>query len=120
MNQITIVIPDERPISWNTLYGGKHWSWRSKEKNRVRLLVRAYLDVDTSPYNVPVDIEVTAFFKNRPLDSDNICAKLYIDALKGFLLAEDDRRYVRRVTTLAAVDKDNPRVVIHIQPHKGV
>jgi Holliday junction resolvase RusA-like endonuclease len=69
-------------------------------------------------YDEPVDIEVVVFFKNRPMDSDNICDKFYIDALKHHLIAEDDRRFVRRVTVESRVDKENPRTVMTITPHK--
>lgn len=118
MTVTTIVLPDERPVSWNTLYSGRHWSWRSKEKTRVKELVREHLPKGATPYDVPVDIEVTVYFDKRPLDSDNICDKFYIDAIKHALIHEDDRRFVRRVITESCVDKKNPRTVITIYPHK--
>lgn len=114
----TIVLPGERCVSWNTMYAGRHWSWRSKEKERVKSLVQAHLPVGASPYKQPVDIEVVVFFKNRPIDSDNICDKFYIDAVKSRLIFEDDNRYVKRVTTWSRIDKDNPRLVIVVKPHE--
>ena len=65
-------------------------------------------------FDTLVDIRITAYFKNRPLDSSNICGKLYEDGLKGIIIEDDDIRYVREFTTVSAVDKENPRVVITI------
>lgn len=110
----TIVLPGERPQSWNTYYSGAHWSKRQAEVNRVRQVVRAALTGNETPYQQPVEIDIVAYFKNRPLDPDNIAAKLYIDALKGWLLQDDTPQCVSSVTTTSMVDKANPRLVIVI------
>lgn len=118
MSRIThVVIPDERPQSWNKTYAGQHWAKRKAEVERVRLALRAALDPDQCVvYTEPVDIEIIVCFNARPLDADNIPAKLYIDALKGWLLEDDDRRCVRSVKTVALVDPARPRVEIEIVP----
>lgn len=114
---LAIVIDGERPKSWNKAYSGQHWTQRKAEADRVHQLVRAYFDPDEAqPFTVPVDIDLYVFFANRPLDADNIPAKLYIDALKGLLLVDDDRRFVRSVRTVTDVDKRHPRVTIMVTP----
>lgn len=110
----TIVLPGERPTSWNKYYSGAHWSERRDEVNRVRQVVRAALTGNEEPYPFAVKIEITAYYDNHPLDCDNLAAKLYIDALKGWLLRDDTPQCVRSVTTASFVDKANPRVEIVI------
>jgi hypothetical protein len=39
-----IILNDEQPISWNSLYAGKHWTHRKREADRVHMLVRAAID----------------------------------------------------------------------------
>lgn len=119
----TLTIPDERPKSWNDFYGGKHWSVRKREAQRVHALVRSMLSPSDRPYDFPVAIRFTAYFKGRRQDSCNMMAKLYTDGLlatgdyeDGFrsLLWDDDMRYVVSTTCVPRADKDNPRVVIEI------
>lgn len=114
---VTITLPGERPQSWNKAYAGQFWAKRKAEVERIRMAVRAEIDPETCEvFAGPVDITVTVFFASRPLDADNIPAKLYVDALKGWLLADDDTRHVRSVRTVTALDAANPRVVIEIEP----
>ncbi len=113
---VRIVIPQHRGPSWNDFYSGGHWSKRKAAKDEAQQLVRAYLDPNVDMFNVPVDIFVTVYFSSRPQDSDNICDKLFIDALKGRIIPEDDKRFVRWAATQAAEDKSNPRVEIEVIP----
>jgi Holliday junction resolvase RusA-like endonuclease len=115
-DEVLVVLEGERCVSWNTYYAGAHWSARTRETNRVKMTVRAHLTGNETPFDCPVNIIVTAYFKDHPQDPDNIAAKLYLDALKGWLLYDDDRRYVTSVTTMSKVDKDNPRVEILVTP----
>jgi hypothetical protein len=108
-----IVIPGERPKSWNNFYAGMHWNTRREEANRVHSLVRAYLDPDL-PLMGRVDIEVVVYFANWPMDACNICAKVYIDGLIGWYIEDDALDYVRSVKTIPRIDKDHPRVEIYL------
>lgn len=110
----TIVLPGERPASWNWYYGGTHWTKRKAEVDRVHQIVRSALTGNEIPYHQPVDIEVIAYFDVRPLDASNITGKLYEDALKGWLIVDDSPRYVRSMKTVSLIDKTNPRVEIVI------
>lgn len=95
----------ERPPTWNKFYAGKHWTVRSKMKDRIR---RAVTEAVAEQYgeNIPqfrgkpVDVTVRAYYKHHPADSDNIADKLYIDALVEIgIIVDDDPRYVRLTTT---------------------
>ncbi len=114
---IILVLPDERPLSWNLFYSGLHWGERQREKDRVRLIVRAAIDPDrVTLFTHPVAIRVDAYFSGRPQDASNICAKLYEDALIGWLIKDDSPQYVASMTTASHKDKDYPRVVITLTP----
>lgn len=117
-----IVMPNERPVSWNKIYESRHWIFRKNLASNVhrkvirRLEEMGYRPLDkTKMFTKPVEIDVTAYFKNRPLDADNIGAKLYIDALKFICIMDDGPKYVRAVTTRSRVDSQNPRVEIEIK-----
>lgn len=76
-----IVMPNERPVSWNKIYESRHWIFRKNLASSVhrkvirRLEEMGYRPLDkTKMFTKPVEIDVTAYFKNRPLDADNIGA----------------------------------------------
>ena len=125
-----IVLEGERPWSWNKMYAGVHWTKRKEEADRVHGLLMWKLQqtanlsggamlykMDSSPllFKGRVDISVVAYFKNRPLDPDNITSKFYIDGLVGEVIEDDTREFVRKVTTQSEVDKENPRVEIIVE-----
>ena len=107
-----IIINNERPKSWNEYYAGKHWSIRATEAERVHQLIQ-YMS-KKGIFVGQVDIVMTVYFKNRPLDADNIASKFYIDGLKGRVIEDDNPKYVRSVKTVSLVDKENPRVEIEL------
>lgn len=112
-----LVLPDERPVSWNKFYAGQHWQARRKYVEGVRWAVMAALSGNgrVETFDEPVHITITAYFKGRQLDPDNITSKLYIDALvQEGVLHNDTPRYVAAVTTRSRKDSAKPRVVIDI------
>jgi len=119
-----IVLNGERPISWNKMYSGMHWTKRKEEADRVHQLVwlavkgenwfPGWKDTVESGCAGRVDIHITAYFKNRPQDPDNIASKLYIDGLVGHVIEDDTREFVRKVTVQSEIDKENPRVEIEV------
>lgn len=111
----SIILGGERPISWNKFYSGGHWSERAAEAERVHLLMRSAINPNIAAHVVPVHIHVIAYFDKRPLDADNIAAKLYIDGLKSWLIRDDTPECVRSVTTSSRIDKSFPRVEIHLE-----
>lgn len=101
-----IVLLGERPISWNNFYSGRHWSYRRILAEDIHQKVAFTLKAKFGRKPIPkidykVKIKVTAFYKKTHIDSDNIPAKIYIDGLKGFLIPDDDPRFVGSVTTLS-------------------
>jgi Holliday junction resolvase RusA-like endonuclease len=117
MRTVTLTLPNEQPISWNKMYAGLHWSKRQTEARRVHLEVRVALDPDEALFDKPVAITVWAYFKNKrvQLDCSNIAAKLYEDGLIGWLIEDDSPQYVRSMTTISLIDRENPRVEIEIK-----
>lgn len=112
-----LVLPGERPVSWNKFYAGMHWSERRAIVEGARWAVKAALSQNghIPPFEEPVHIIITSYFKGRMLDVDNITSKIYIDALvhEG-VLHDDTPRYVDSVTTRSRKDNEQPRVVIDI------
>lgn len=104
MTTTVLEIPNHRCLSWNMYYAGKvsHWQ-RTRTKNEIKLLVRAALTGNEELYDGPVHIRVTAVYANKAnlIDSDNLIDKLYIDALKGLLIRDDNAKWVWDVTTRA-------------------
>lgn len=113
-NIISIVLEGERPISWNKYWSGMHWSKRSAEKDRVKMLVRECLDPDTPMFSQPVEVRVRAFFKGNAQDCSNVCIKPYEDAIIGWLIKDDSPQYVTAVRVESRKDNERPRVEIDI------
>ena len=81
----------------NSIYSGKPYHQRSKDKNFWTDMVRATLYRQKVPKKIferPVSI---SFWWNTNLDLDNegYMRKLIIDALKGWLIFDDRLKYVR-------------------------
>ena len=117
MRQITLTLEGEQPMGLNRLLARVHWSIRDEEVARVKLAVRAALDPNWLMFDKPVTITVTVYFKNKgvQLDASNIPAKLYEDGLIEWLIVDDSPQYVRSMTTVSLIDRQNPRVEIEIR-----
>ena len=79
----------------NALYAGKHWAQRKKDADYWHYLVRSELrsqGVKPRQYKHPV---VVTFYWNDRLDIDNhsYMSKMIVDALKGVLIADDDKQH---------------------------
>ena len=95
-----IVLDEHTPVSWNRM-ATLHFRKYQLLRNEVALLVAAATDPETPMYKGPVDIRVVAY-NRKPLDVDNVAAKLYVDALrKRGVLCDDDPRYVRSLTVVS-------------------
>jgi hypothetical protein len=113
---ITLTLEGEQPMGLNKLLCRLHWTARDEEVARAILAVRVALDPDEPIFDTPVVITVRTYFKNRSvqLDCSNIPAKLYEDGLIGWLIEDDNPKYVRSMTTVSLLDRENPRVEIEI------
>lgn len=83
----------------NAYYAGKHWSARKRDAEFWHLMVRRCMDrqgVRRTPFHVPV---IVTFRWNDRLDIDNhsIMGKMILDAMKGRVIEEDNRRWVKGV-----------------------
>ena len=115
MSRVVIHLPGERAPSWNVLYSGKHWARRKELKDAAYTVVsNALQHMTTTLYTVPVHITITACYKGALVDADNICAKLYVDALKGVVLQDDNPACVASVTTVSKRGKQ-PSVTIELR-----
>lgn len=89
-----------RRFGLNAYYAGKHWAQRRKDAEEWHWTVRQQIrssGIAVKAFDGPVAI---TFRWNDQLDIDNhaMMGKFIVDALKGVLLADDDRRYFVRVT----------------------
>lgn len=84
----------------NAYYSGKHWAARKKDAEELHALTLASMKKAKIRRNLldrPVSI---TFYWDDGMDIDNhaAIAKAVVDAMKGYILADDSRRYYRRVT----------------------
>lgn len=83
----------------NSVYSGEHWGARKRQAAQVHMLVRAAIRKQCSGAQIfgePVTIRIRY---NSRLDIDNhgYVSKLIIDGMKGILIKDDDRRYVKEL-----------------------
>ena len=83
----------------NAYYAGKHWAVRKKDAEYWHLLTRSAMnkqEVRLRPFEKPVEI---SFLWNDRLDIDNhaVMGKMIVDGMKGRLINDDNRRWVKCV-----------------------
>lgn len=83
----------------NSYYAGKHWSVRKRDAEYWHWLVRAAMNeqnVRRAPFKKPV---IVIFRWNDRLDIDNhaVMGKMIVDAMKGRVIEDDNRRWVKGV-----------------------
>ena len=83
----------------NAYYSGKPWQLRRQDAEFWHLLTRSALnrqEARRTPFEKPVEI---SFLWNDRLDIDNhaIMGKMIVDALKGRLINDDSRRWLKGV-----------------------
>lgn len=83
----------------NAYYAGKHWSRRQRDAEYWHRLVQSHMnnqDVRHIPFKRPV---VVIFHWNDRLDIDNhaVMGKMIVDAMKGRVIEDDSRRWVKGV-----------------------
>lgn len=82
----------------NAYYAGKHWSVRAKDAEYWHNMVRACMErqgVRKVPFERAVELR---FLFNDRLDCSNhaIMVKMIEDALKGRVIVDDSRKWVKR------------------------
>ena len=86
-------------FSDNAYYAGKHWAQRKKDADYWHDMVRACMDrqgLRKRPFDRPVVVHI---FWNDKLDIDNhsIMGKMIVDAMKGRLIQNDSRKWLKGV-----------------------
>ena len=89
-----------KQYSLNAIYLGKHWSKRREDAEYWHYLTIAQINQQipkAKMYEKPV--RVTMYW-NDTLDIDNhaYMGKMIVDALKGRLIQDDSKKYVKSVT----------------------
>ena len=84
----------------NKIYAGVHWSKRKRQAEEIHALVRSELArqrIRKRIFEKPVRLK---FYYNSRLDISNhgYITKMLEDALKGYFIADDSRKYVRGIT----------------------
>lgn len=84
----------------NAIYAGKHWAKRKKDSEFWHYLVTVELKrqgVERKLFKSPVKI---TFYWHDNLDIDNhaYMGKMIADALKGYLIQDDNKKHYTQVT----------------------
>lgn len=84
----------------NSYYAGKHWAQRKKDAedlHTLAVLCMKKAHIRRQMVRSPVEV---CFYWNDGLDVDNHAAlgKAFVDAMKGYLLPDDNRQWFHRVT----------------------
>lgn len=93
-------------ISWNRRFGlnayyaGKSWPERKRDAEELHMIARAAMHragIKPGVISSPAQVR---FFWADGLDIDNhaVLGKAIVDAMKGYLLADDGPKYVRKVS----------------------
>ncbi len=104
----TIPYPPTREgmTDWNRRYGlnaywsGKHYKARNQDAREIHQLTQLCMRREGIRRNIldyPVEVQ---FYWDDRLDADNHAAlgKMILDAMKGYILPDDNRRWVRKVS----------------------
>lgn len=85
-------------FSLNAYYAGKHWSARKRDADDLHRITKIYMK--RARGNIP-DGPIEVIFRwDDGLDIDNHAAigKAVVDAMKGSVIPNDNRKWFRRVT----------------------
>ena len=89
-----------RRFGLNAYYSGKHWAQRKKDADELHALTLTAMrraKIRKKLVSGPVAI---CFWWDDGLDVDNHAAlgKAFVDAMKGYILPDDNRRWYQAVT----------------------
>lgn len=89
-----------RRFGLNAYYSGKYWAQRKKDAEELHMIARAAMHragIKDEILDYPVEIR---FWWDDCLDVDNHSAmgKAFVDAMKGRILHDDNRQWVKKVS----------------------
>lgn len=99
MIKFTIPIKVNKQYSLNQLYESKHWSNRKKKADEIHELVYYSMMQQNIPpvlYKKPVIVQLS-FNSNLDCDNHGYLTKLIVDGMKGYLLTDDSKKYVKEI-----------------------
>jgi hypothetical protein len=97
--RFTIPLKVNAEYGLNKVYAGVHWSKRKAQAEEIHELVYySMMQQNVPPVLYKKPVSITIYWDTR-LDLDNTAymRKLVIDGLKGYLIKDDDKRYVREL-----------------------
>ena len=79
----------------NAIYSGKHWTQRKKDSEYWHLITRAAMQRAKIPHKELIHPAAVTIYWNDNLDIDNhaYMGKMIVDAMKGWILHDDSRKY---------------------------
>lgn len=83
----------------NAYYSGKHWSQRKKDAEELHMICRAAMHrAGIKKQILKNPVELTFLFDDN-LDCSNhaVLVKAIEDAMKGWIIEDDSRRYVKSI-----------------------
>ena len=106
--------------SLNKFYSNKNPYWRSRIVKKIHndvqwILISKGIRQESYPFGKNrVDITAICCFKdNKRRDVDNYFPKLIVDALKGFIIIDDNDRYISSCTVrIKSNSKENKTVIV--------
>jgi len=83
----------------NSIYSGKHWTQRKKDSEYWHLITRAAMQRARIPHKELTNPADVTIYWNDNLDIDNhaYMGKMIVDAMKGWILHDDSRKYFTSV-----------------------
>ena len=116
---LTMTIPQMRATSINR-WSRMHWAERKRHRSDVFMLIRSSLPWDVVncngwPAQSPVRLRITATMKPPLLDADNVTLKDIVDSLCGWVVFDDDARYVTEVTPVVRRGRED-KIVVEVLP----
>ena len=89
-----------RRFGMNAYYAGKSWPERKRDAEELHMIARAAMHragIKPGVISSPAQVR---FYWADGLDIDNhaVLGKAIVDAMKGYLLADDGPKYVRKVS----------------------
>ena len=97
MIKFTIPLKVNSNYGMNKIYAGRHWTKRNADSEEIYTLVRIHMKLQNVPqilFKCPVAIHISY---NSRLDIDNhgYLTKMIIDSIKGYLIEDDNRKFVK-------------------------
>lgn len=89
-----------RRFGLNAYYAGKSWPERKRDAEELHMIARAAMHRAGIKPGVMSSSAQVRFYWADGLDIDNhaVLGKAIVDAMKGYLLADDGPKYVRKVS----------------------